>query len=164
MTALKTFGIAAFAYAAMIAAVRLSGKRTVSKWNAFDSIVTIALGSTLSTTILSSTTSLAQGTSGFITLIALQFVITFFCVRLSVIDRIIKAQPTVLLHDGIFDREQMKRQRVTESEVLAAIRNSGQGDVRRVAAVVLETDGSFSVVSTIPADAGDSSLRDLTRR
>lgn len=34
-------------YAALIGVLRLSGKRTLSKMNAFDLIVTVALGSTL---------------------------------------------------------------------------------------------------------------------
>ena len=41
----------------------------------------------------------------------------------------------------------MQSERVTEEEILAAIRAQGIADPSGVDAVVLETDGSFSVVS-----------------
>ena len=40
----------------------------------------------------------------------------------------------------------MKKARVTEDEVCAAVRAAGIGPLNQVAAVVLETDGSFSVI------------------
>lgn len=40
----------------------------------------------------------------------------------------------------------MRDERVTKVEVLAAIRAGGTTDVRQVGAVVLETDGSFTVL------------------
>ncbi|WP_344328175.1 hypothetical protein [Streptomyces macrosporus] len=60
--------MAACAYAAVIAVVRLPGKRTLAKhtlakMNAFDLVVTVALGSTSATILLTSTVSLAEGPS-----------------------------------------------------------------------------------------------------
>jgi uncharacterized membrane protein YcaP (DUF421 family) len=41
--------------------LRVSGKRTLAKMNAFDLVVTVALGSTLATILLSADVSLAEG-------------------------------------------------------------------------------------------------------
>lgn len=41
--------------------LRITGKRTLCKWNAFDVVVTIALGSTLASAFLSQTVALAEG-------------------------------------------------------------------------------------------------------
>ena len=41
----------------------------------------------------------------------------------------------------------MRAARVTEDEVRSAVRTSGIAELEQVEAVVLETDGSFSVVS-----------------
>jgi len=41
-----------FAYAILVVFLRVSGKRTLSKMNSFDFVVTIALGSTLAATIV----------------------------------------------------------------------------------------------------------------
>ena len=77
----RTALVGVLAYLALVVLLRVSGKRTLSKINALDLIVTVALGSTLATVLLSKTTSLAEGVTAFVLLIALQFVITWLSVR-----------------------------------------------------------------------------------
>jgi uncharacterized membrane protein YcaP (DUF421 family) len=143
---LRTVLVGVGAYVALIVALRLSGKRTLTKWNAFDFVVTIALGSVLATTLTSSEVSLAQGITAFVVLIALQFVITWVSVRSRLVRRWTKSRPRLLLRHGRFDEQALHDERVTRREVLAAVRGSGIGDLERVDAVVLETDGSVSVI------------------
>lgn len=45
--------VGGLAYAGLVLLLRLTGKRTLSKMNAFDLVVTVALGSTLATILLS---------------------------------------------------------------------------------------------------------------
>ncbi|HET9589118.1 MAG TPA: YetF domain-containing protein [Anaerolineales bacterium] len=142
----RTLIVGVLAYIALVLLLRVSGKRTLSKWNAFDFIVTVALGSSLATALLSRQVPLAQGVLGFALLILLQFLVTWLSVRSKGIHRLIKAEPALLLHKGQFLPEIMQRERVTESEIRAALREKGIADVAQVEAVVLETDGSFSVI------------------
>jgi uncharacterized membrane protein YcaP (DUF421 family) len=58
----------------------------------------------------------------------------------------VRAEPTALLHGGRLLHEKLRRERVVEEEVLQAVRSAGHASLARVRAVVLETDGSFSVV------------------
>ncbi|HEX7706148.1 MAG TPA: YetF domain-containing protein [Thermoanaerobaculia bacterium] len=147
------------AFAALVTMIRISGKRTVAKWNAFDLIVTVALGSTLATTIVSGTVPLLTGLAAFLLLIAAQFAITWLSVRTAVVRNVVKSEPSLLVRQGNFDRDMMRRERVTEQEVWTAARRRGFGDLRDVAAIVLETDGSFSVIGRITDDAGFSTLQ-----
>ncbi|MDQ6785865.1 MAG: DUF421 domain-containing protein [Acidobacteriota bacterium] len=141
------------AYAALVVWLRVSGKRTLSKWNAFDFVVTIALGSTLASVIMSKDTVLAEGIAAFVLLIGLQFIITWLSVRFDWVKNTIKGEPTLLLDKGEFLRNAMKSQRVTESEIRAAIRSKGTAAVEEIEAVVLETDGSFSVIKKSKTDS-----------
>ncbi|MDQ3601244.1 MAG: DUF421 domain-containing protein, partial [Actinomycetota bacterium] len=54
------------AYAALVAVLRISGARSLSKLNAFDLVVTVALGSTLATVLLNGSVSLAEGVLGLV--------------------------------------------------------------------------------------------------
>lgn len=149
------------AYGVLILALRVAGKRTLSKWNAFDFIVTIALGSTLATVLLSKDVVLFEGVLALFLLISLQFFITWLSVRVNWIDRMVKARPELLLVNGAMIRPALKKTRVSESEVLAAIRAAGFSSLGSVGAVVLETDGSFSVIKTVESrDSG--ALRDVS--
>lgn len=132
--------------------LRVSGKRTLSKMNAFDFIVTVALGSTLASIILTESVALIEGLLGLAMLIFLQFAITWLSVRSETISGLVKAEPALLYHKDHYIRSQMKRSRVTESEVQAAVREHGEGAMEQIVSVVLETDGSFSVMSSSSHD------------
>ena len=137
-------GIAA--YAALIVMLRGSGKRTLSKMNAFDLIVTVALGSTFATVLLSNSVPLLEGILGLALLVYLQYAITWLSVRSERFQNLIKAEPTLLVHEGQYLDAALHRQRVTREEIDAALRQSGQTDIAEVISVVLETDGSLSVI------------------
>jgi uncharacterized membrane protein YcaP (DUF421 family) len=145
----RTLMAGALAYLLIVILLRSTGKRTLSKWNAFDFIVTIALGSTLATVILSKEVTVFEGGLALALLILLQYAVTWSSVRSPLIRRLIKGEPTMLLSDGRFLHRTMRRERVTESEVRAAVRAHGIGRIEEVEAVVLETDGTFSVVKDV---------------
>lgn len=66
----------------------------------------------------------------------------------------------MLLFRGSFLPAPMKRTRVTENEILAAVREAGLADLAQVEAVVLETDGELSVIKQFTGD-NNSSLSDV---
>lgn len=141
---------ALLSYLVVILVLRLTGKRTLSKWNAFDFIVTIALGSILASVIVSKNVPVMDGVVALASLVLLQYLITWFAVRLGWLDRAIKSRPRLLLHRGHLDLEAMRHERVPEAEIYAALRGHGVTDLDEVEAVVLETDGSFSVLKRRP--------------
>lgn len=157
----RTALVGTLAYLSLVLLLRVSGKRTLSKMNAFDFVVTVALGSTLATVLLSSSVSLARGVLAFAVLILLQFIITWLSVRSPTVRRLVKAEPTLLVHKGGFLTAAMKQERVTEEEVRAALRAQGIAAVEEVEAVVLETESSFSVVMK-PSGGSASALADVS--
>ena len=80
--------------------LRVSGKRTLTKMNAFDLVVTVALGSTLATVLLTKSVALAEGLTAFVLLIFLQFVLTWLFVRSQAASRLVKSEPTLLAYQG----------------------------------------------------------------
>lgn len=141
------------AYVGLIIFLRVSGKRTLTKLNAFDLVVTVALGSTLATVLLNNSISLLEGMTAFALLIFLQYIFTLLSVHSAWFNNIIKSEPRLLFLDGQFLRSSMKKERIKEIEILQAIRNTGFGSTEKVKAVVLETDGSLSVISSDPGNA-----------
>ena len=134
------------AYVALVGVLRLNGKRTLSKMNAFDLVITVALGSTLATVLLSKDVPLVEGVAAFALLAAMQFAVTWSSVRSKRFRKWIKAEPRTLLCDGEFDEAALRDERVTRDEVLAAVRGQGYSAASQVDTVTLETDGSMSVI------------------
>ena len=144
---LRVVLLGSLAYASLILLLRVSGKRTLSKMNAFDLVVTVALGSSFATVLLSKDVPLAEGVLAFATLVSLQYVVAWLSTYSPRLQRIVKSEPAMLLHRGEYLFGAMRRERVTEDEILAAVRSSGIAGLGDVEAIVLETDGSFSVIS-----------------
>jgi uncharacterized membrane protein YcaP (DUF421 family) len=159
----RVFVVGTLAYAAIVIALRASGKRTLSKMNAFDLIVTVALGSTLAMTMLSKNTALAEGITAMLLLILLQLVVTWLSVRSQRFQSLVKAQPALLVRDGRMILSAMLAERVTSEEILAAVRGSGNSQLEENCSVVLETDGSLSVVFDVGDIEGNSSLGNVRR-
>ncbi|RYF24234.1 MAG: DUF421 domain-containing protein [Oxalobacteraceae bacterium] len=143
---LRILVVGPLAYLLLIAILRVSGKRTLAKMNAFDFVVTVALGSTLATVLLSKDVPLTEGLLGFAILAVLQFAIAWLAQRVPSVEVAIKATPRLLLRDGRIDQAALLDERVTVEEIKAAVRKGALGDLGDVAAVILETDGSFSVI------------------
>lgn len=144
---LRTVVVGFLAYVTLVAMLRVTGKRTLAKMDAFDLIVTVALGSTLATVLLSADTALAEGIVAFAVLAGLQYAVAWASVRSERFSRVVKSQPRLLYYRGHFVDEALRAERVTRSEVTAAIREQGTGTWEEVAAVILETSGEFAVVT-----------------
>ncbi|MDQ4009977.1 MAG: DUF421 domain-containing protein [Actinomycetota bacterium] len=157
----RLLAVGAAAYLTLVVTLRLSGKRTLAKLNAFDFVVTIAIGSTLATILLDTTVSWSEGAAALVLLAALQFVVAWSTVRLPSAKSLLTARPTLLLREGIPRYDALRQQRVALDELRQAVRGVGAGDLHAVAAVVLETDGTLSVITT--SQLGDGSALEGVR-
>lgn len=138
--------VGTLSYIGLIIILRISGKRTLSKMNAFDFVVTIALGSTLATVLLSKDVSLAEGMTAFMLLAGLQYIVALLSVHSVMFGKLIKSNPRLLYYDSRFLKDAMKAERVTKVELIQATRSSGYDSLDNVYAIILETDGSISIL------------------
>lgn len=134
------------AYAALIILLRISGKRTLSKMNAFDLVVTVALGSTLASILTTSSVAFVEGVLAFALLIALQFIVAWASSRWAPVNRLVKAEPSMLFYRGEYLSAAMRRERVTRDDVLSAIRSAGIVALADVEAVVMDATGDLAVL------------------
>jgi uncharacterized membrane protein YcaP (DUF421 family) len=152
--------IGTLAYVSLVVVLRVSGKRTLAKMNAFDLVVTVAFGSTVATILLSGDVSYSEGLVALVLLAGLQYIVAALNVRARVARRISKSEPVALLRDGRFLEEALIAERVTRGEVRQALRSQGFGAIEGIAMVVLETDGSFSVIDSASLGSA-SALEDV---
>ena len=147
---LRVLVVGPLAYVWLIAVLRCSGKRTLAQLNAFDFIVTVALGSTLATVALSSSVAWSEGALALGLLAALQFVVAWGSVHVAWVRGAVTSAPTVLLRDGQLDLAALARQRITEESLRQAVRSAGIGGLELVSAVVLECDASRTMRAVPP--------------
>ena len=81
-------------YVWLICLLRFSGKRTLAQLNAFDFIVTVALGSMLATVVLNNPIAWTEGALALTVLAALQFAVAWAQVRVPWVQRtVIRGRP-----------------------------------------------------------------------
>lgn len=150
------------AYVALMLVLRVSGKRTLAKLNAFDLVITVSLGSTLATILLSSDVAFVEGVAALSLLAAMQFVVAKLTTVVPGLRSVVTAKPALVVQDGEVLEAMLARQRLTLEEVRQVVRQNGYGELSQIGAVVLETDGTLSVISSARMGSGWS-LADVRR-
>ena len=133
-------------YLFIIVAVRVVGKRSTSQMNNFDWIVTVAIGSIAGAGIMRKGSAITETILAISLLLLLQWLLTTAVRKNKSLQQLVKARPTLLVHDGEFIEASMRRERITRGEVLSALRVSGLTEVSQAKWVILEPDASMSVI------------------
>ncbi|GGG53305.1 DUF421 domain-containing protein [Croceivirga lutea] len=147
--ALTSIGI----YISLILITRISGKRSFSKMSSFDFAITVAIGSILATAILSKSVSLIQGVVGLVVVYAIQMTVAYLR-RFAIIAQIVDNKPLLLMKKETILHENLKKAKITESDLKAKLREANVTQLAQVKAVVFESTGDISVLH-----AQDKSLK-----
>lgn len=138
-------------YATLLVAVRVAGRRTVAQLSAFDVIVTVALGTLLSSTILTPDPGYAQATTAVVTLLVLQLVVAALRVRVTALQRLLEFEPEVVVRRGrVILPTKLTSSQLSEGELHSRLREQGVFEDEQLAVVVLEPTGGFSVARHEP--------------
>ena len=149
------------AYFLVVFMLRISGKRTLAKMNAFDFVVTIALGSILSTVILNKSTPIFEGLLAIALLILLQFFITSLTVRSKVFKKFVSSSPTLLFYNGDLLLSEMKNMRVSQDEINKSVREAGHSGFTTVNAIVMESTGDITVIGKDKDEISTDAMEDI---
>lgn len=147
--------VATLGYLALVVLLRVSGKRTLARMNAFDFVITVAIGAAFGRVLTARQVALAEALTAFAMLVLLQLVVTSVQVRSRRVDRFLTASPRLLCYRGRLLEDAMRAERVTAEELQGVARLKGLGSLAEAEAVVMETDGRFSVITT--GERGDGS-------
>ncbi|SRX54300.1 DUF421 domain-containing protein [Aequorivita sp. CIP111184] len=134
-------------YIAVILFTRLFGKRSFSKMSSFDFAMTVAVGSIIATTVLSSSVSLAEGVIGLFAVYCLQLIAAYFR-RYKIFREVIDNRPLLLMSNSTILYENLKKARVTEGDLRSKLREANVLKLSQIRAVVFETTGDMVVLHT----------------
>lgn len=148
---------AALLFLVVVVLMRLLGKRTTSRMNNFDWIVTVAMGSLVASGVLSKTVSLSDTLAAMLVLGLCQWTITALILRSPRFARLVKPTPRLVVQDGTLIRAALRKERVTTDELFSRLRQQGFTTLSEVKWAILETDGQFTIIR----DTGDG--MDLAR-
>jgi uncharacterized membrane protein YcaP (DUF421 family) len=132
-------------YAAFLSLSRLMGPRALATVSAFEFAAVIAVGAVIGRTALLATPTLLIGLTALVTLFGLRALLGVVALH-PTLDLVVNGRPVLLVIDGVLLRERMRRAHVHEREIRLALRRAGVLRLADVTHVVLERDGSLSVL------------------
>ena len=132
-------------YGVTLGVVRLGSKRFLGKASAFDTVVSIMLGSIMSRAITSAEDMWQILLSGAL-LVMVHWLLAALAYRLDWLGPLLKGEKATLMRDGEVDRKAIRSAGVTEHDLQQAVRAEGVEDMSQVHQAVLERDGTISVI------------------
>lgn len=137
---------AVIVYAVLLGMIRLSGKRTMGQFTAFDMLLIVLLGNAVQNALLGSDTSMSGGLLLAATLIVLNWLVGFATSRSRRVERLLEGAPVVLARNGHVYRDVLRRELVSRDDFAKAMRESGCSDVDRIHLALLETNGHITIL------------------
>jgi uncharacterized membrane protein YcaP (DUF421 family) len=143
---LHTLIVSALSFVVLVALLRFFGKKMLLTTSAGSFAMTVALGNALATAALDESIGLAETTTGFATLMALQWVLFKLTSRSKWLEGMTRSYAAVVFFEGKLLPEAMRLQRVAPDDIYATIRQYGYPELEQVGAVVFESSGKLSVI------------------
>ena len=132
-------------YAVMLAVIRLSGKRTIGSFTAFDFLVALMLGEVVDEIIYGSV-SMTQGMVGIGVIVLLHYANSWLTYWDHGFAHLLEGSPTVVLDKGQLHYPGMRAELMNEKDVLSELRLHGVDDLREVKVAIVEPNGNLSVI------------------
>jgi uncharacterized membrane protein YcaP (DUF421 family) len=143
-------------YLFLLVAFRFTGKRQVGQLTPFDLVALLIISNVVQNAVTGNDTSLGGGLLGAVTILALNYTVAEVAYPSKRARRLLEAQPTLLIHNARILHDNLRRERVTLDELLAALRRNGVAEPTEVRFAVLEENGAISVIPlATEGDAGN---------
>ncbi|MEH6660250.1 MAG: YetF domain-containing protein [Parasphingorhabdus sp.] len=133
-------------YLTVILLTRLAGVRSFSKMSGFDFAVTVAIGSVLGSVILSKNPPIAHGVAALVFLFGLQIVMAILRSHFPGLQFWADNRPRLIMIGGEIQHDQLKKAKMTESDLWGKLREANAFNFSQVLAVIAETTGDVSVL------------------
>lgn len=142
MVVISTVGI----YIALIFFTRFGGLRSFSKMSSFDFAVTVAIGSVVATTLLSSDPPLLQAIVALGILYVVQIAVARLRIKNTAIGKMVDNKPILLMDGPSVLNKNLDKAGVTISDLRAKLREANVTQFKQIKAVVMESTGDISVL------------------
>ncbi len=152
-------------YLFLIGFLRLFGKRELAQLNPFDLVVLLCLSNTVQNAMIGDDNSVTGGIIGALALLGINWALTLVLYRLPKMNNAVEGTATILIRKGVVDETAMKKEALTELELMSVLHKQGLDNISDVEMCVLEPNGTFYVeaVKPSPDDAQRTEVLELVR-
>jgi uncharacterized membrane protein YcaP (DUF421 family) len=133
-------------YVFILVGFRLSGKREVGQLAPFDFALILLIANAVQNAMVGPDTSLVGGLVAAAVLLLINWGLGTLASRNRTVERLLRGKAQILIWRGHVYHEHLDQERISQEELLQALRENGCATVHQCRLAVLEVDGSISVV------------------
>src|SRR5271170_3217755 len=150
-------------YLALILLLRVFGKRELAQLNPFDLVVLLSLSNTVQNALIGEDNSVSGGLIGALTLLAINWLVVRLLYGSPKLARVIEGTDETLILNGIIDHAAMRREMLSQDELLAVIHRQGFDDFDEVEECSIGPNGQFYVRGRHPSQEDERHAQLLAR-
>ncbi|PJI37617.1 DUF421 domain-containing protein [Ferrovibrio sp.] len=151
MELLAIAGRTALIYGAILLLLRLIGRRQIGQSTPSDLVTLLLVSEAVQNGMLNDDSSLTGALVAATTLLAISYAIDWLCLRFPRFERWIEGDAFVAYDGKSFNERRLRRENITQRDLISALRAHGEGDLDGLRLVVIEPDGKVSVLKKLPA-------------
>ncbi len=137
-------------YAFVVVALRLAGKRELGQLNSLDLVVLLFLSNILQNSIIGNDVSITGGVIGAATLLLVNYATIRVLFLFPAIDRVVEGDATVLIENGRLISQNLRKELLTEEELIVACHKQGLYSLDEVERAYLEPGGAITIFARRP--------------
>lgn len=123
-------------------ALRLVGRKSLSKLTLSQAVIMIAIGSILVEPVKKK--QLDVTIMSIILFVAVLLILEYLALKFPIFEQLLVGKPKIVIHKGKIDFESLKKLRLTEDQLKMILRQNGIGEVTDVKIGILEANGNFA--------------------
>ena len=145
----------------LVLVFRVVLRRDVGSMGITDFLFVVLLGDAAQNGMIGEATSATDAIVLISTLVFWNLLIDWATWRFPLVERVFSARRLCLVKNGRRNRRNMRREFISDAELMSKVREQGLEDLSRVKAMYLESDGEISLIRQPGAedDGGDPQLK-----
>ncbi len=132
-------------YLVLIGFLRLFGKRELAQLNPFDLVVLLSLSNTVQNAMIGDDNSVSGGLIGAFALLAINWVLMRMLFHMPRLNEALQGSPACLIVNGKVDFDALRKETLTEEELLSVLHKQSFDTFEEVRRCVLEPNGTFFI-------------------
>ena len=132
-------------YIAVVSCIRLMGKRQLGELQPYELVITIMISDLAVSPMQDVRLPLLLGIIPIVTLLLIKTIINELELYSPFIEKIIDGSPVILIENGKINTKNLKNQKMTKTDLLEKLRESGFFDAHMIKYAILETNGKISL-------------------
>lgn len=133
-------------YLFLVIGLRIAGKRELAQLNPFDLVVLLTISNTVQNAIIGNDNSVTGGILGAVTLLLVNAGVVHLVHRNPQINAWVEGKTDFLIKDGVILRMSLKREEISEEELLTAARKNGYQSLDQIKEATIDANGSISFI------------------